>query len=129
MSESVDELQEASSVASDTDVSYGDSNDKNMVSVHDINVQSVDCGGLINNSTILGMNTSPHEQADIMVNSLSPSESVDNQSLGHEGGNTPSFGGKVKYHLYCPVCGHEWYSPCWDNYCPQSGCTGRPKPM
>ena len=33
------------------------------------------------------------------------------------------------YHLYCPKCGHTWYSPRWDNYCPQWGCTGRAKRM
>ena len=33
------------------------------------------------------------------------------------------------YHLYCPKCGHTWYSPSWDNYCPKWGCTGRAKRM
>ena len=33
------------------------------------------------------------------------------------------------YHLYCPKCGHTWYSPNWDNYCPKWGCTGRAKRM
>ena len=38
----------------------------------------------------------------------------------------PSFGSRLK-HLYCPVCGHEWYSPDWPRYCPKSGCLGSPK--
>ena len=29
------------------------------------------------------------------------------------------------YKLECVKCGHRWESPCWDNYCPRSGCTGR----
>lgn len=33
------------------------------------------------------------------------------------------------YHLYCSKCGHTWYSPSWDNYCPKWGCTGRAKRM
>ena len=33
------------------------------------------------------------------------------------------------YHLYCPKCGHTWYSPRWDNYCPKWGCTGSAKRM
>ena len=32
-------------------------------------------------------------------------------------------------HLYCPKCGHTWYSPSCDNYCPKWGCTGRAKRM
>lgn len=33
------------------------------------------------------------------------------------------------YHLYCPKCGHTWYSPNWDTWCPKWGCTGRAKRM
>lgn len=33
------------------------------------------------------------------------------------------------YHLYCPKCGHVWYSPSWDTWCPKWGCTGRAKRM
>lgn len=40
----------------------------------------------------------------------------------------PSFGSRMK-HLYCPVCGHTWYSPDWPSYCPKSGCLGRPQEM
>ena len=37
--------------------------------------------------------------------------------------------GQGMYHLYCPKCGHSWYSPSWDNYCPKWGCTGHAKRM
>lgn len=33
------------------------------------------------------------------------------------------------YHLYCPKCGHTWWSPSWDNYCPKWGCTGQARRM
>lgn len=37
-----------------------------------------------------------------------------------------TFGGRMK-HLYCPKCGHSWYSPSWDRWCPKTGCTGSPQ--
>ena len=33
------------------------------------------------------------------------------------------------YHLYCDKCGHTWWSPSWDNYCPRWGCTGHARKM
>ena len=56
-------------------------------------------------------------------------QSTENSDAREGGsGKSPSFRGNMK-HLYCPRCGHEWYSPNWDSYCPKSGCLGRPKPM
>lgn len=77
--------------------------------------------------------SAPHAQTECMCNNANPDSLTIkrpiNHALGHESENSLSFGKKVEYHLYCPVCGHEWYSPYWDNYCPQSGCTGTPKQM
>lgn len=32
--------------------------------------------------------------------------------------------GQGSYHLMCTKCGHTWWSPYWDNYCPKYGCSG-----
>lgn len=37
--------------------------------------------------------------------------------------------GDSVYHLYCPKCGHTWFSSHWDNYCPRWGCTGQARRM